>query len=136
MTERLSPHFTSLHFLAGSNCLLISWLQSPSGMILEPKKRKFVTASTFFPSICHIVMALNAMILVLWVFFFLIFSFKLAFSLSTFTLIKRFFCSSSLLPLEWYHPHISGCWFFFCLSWFQLVTHPAWHFTWCAQHIG
>ena len=35
-----------------SNRLLISWLQSPSTVILEPKKRKSVTASTFSPSIC------------------------------------------------------------------------------------
>ena len=39
-------------FLPRSKCLLISWLQSPSTMILEPQKRKFVTASTFSPSIC------------------------------------------------------------------------------------
>ena len=43
-------------FLLRSNCLLISWLQSPSAVILEPKKRKPVTASTFSPSICHKVM--------------------------------------------------------------------------------
>ena len=36
-------------FLARSNCLLISWLQSPSTMILEPKKIKSVTVSTFPP---------------------------------------------------------------------------------------
>ena len=36
-------------FLPTSDCLLISWLQSPSAVILEPQKRKFVTASTFFP---------------------------------------------------------------------------------------
>ena len=40
------------------------------------------------------------------------------------------------LPLERYHPHIWVCWCFSHLSWFQLVTHPAWHFLWCAQHIG
>ena len=40
-------------FLPRSNCLLISWQQSPSALILEPKKRKSVTASTFSPSICH-----------------------------------------------------------------------------------
>ena len=40
-------------FLPRSNCLLISWLQSPSAVILEPKKRKSVTVSTFSPSICH-----------------------------------------------------------------------------------
>ena len=40
-----------------------SWLQSPSTVILEPKKRKSVTTSTFSPSICHAVMGLGAMIL-------------------------------------------------------------------------
>ena len=39
-------------FLPRSNCLLISWLQSPSAVILEHKKRKSVTISTFPPSIC------------------------------------------------------------------------------------
>ena len=43
-------------FLPRSKRLLISWLQSPSGVILEPKKRKSVTTSTFSPSICHAVM--------------------------------------------------------------------------------
>ena len=37
-------------FLPRSNHLVISWLQSPSAVILEPKRRKSVTASTFFPS--------------------------------------------------------------------------------------
>ena len=50
-------------FLPRSNHLLISWLQSPSTVILEPKKRKSVTASTFFPFICHEMMGPNAMIL-------------------------------------------------------------------------
>ena len=40
-------------FLPRSKCLLISWLQSPSAVILEPKKIKSVAASTFSPSICH-----------------------------------------------------------------------------------
>ena len=39
-------------FLSRSNSLLISWLQSPSAVILEPKKRKFVTTSTLSPSTC------------------------------------------------------------------------------------
>ena len=50
-------------FLPRSKCLLISWLQSPSTVILEPKKRKFVIASTFSPSICHEVMRPDALIL-------------------------------------------------------------------------
>ena len=43
--------------------LLISWLQSPLQVILEPKKIKSVTASIVSPSICHKVMGLDAMIL-------------------------------------------------------------------------
>ena len=43
-------------FLARSKCLLISWLQSPSAVILEPKKIKSVTVSIVSPSICHEVM--------------------------------------------------------------------------------
>ena len=45
--------------------LLISWLHSQSEVILEPKKMKSVTASTFSPSICHEVMGVDPMILVL-----------------------------------------------------------------------
>ena len=40
-------------FLSRSQCILISWLQSPFAVILEPKKREPVTASTFSSSICH-----------------------------------------------------------------------------------
>ena len=43
-------------FLPRSKYLLISWLQSPSGVILEPKKIKSVTLSIVSPSICHEVM--------------------------------------------------------------------------------
>ena len=51
-------------FLLRSKRLLISWLQSPSAVILEPQKRKSVTVSIVSPSICHEVMRLDAMILV------------------------------------------------------------------------
>ena len=47
-----------------SKSLLISWLQSPSAVILEPKKIKSVTAFTFSPPICHEVMGPDATILV------------------------------------------------------------------------
>ena len=43
-------------FLPRSKHLLISWLQSPSVMILEPKKIKSVTVSVVSPSVCHEVM--------------------------------------------------------------------------------
>ena len=51
-------------FLPRSKCLLISWLQSPSALILEPQKIKSATVSTVSPSICHEVMGPDAMILV------------------------------------------------------------------------
>ena len=73
-----------------SKRLLISWLQSPSAVILESKKIKSATVS---PSICHEVMGPDAMILVYWML-----SFKPIFSLSSFTFIKRLFSSSHFLP--------------------------------------
>ena len=51
-------------FLPRSKCLLISWLQSPSAVILEPRKIKSDTVSTVSPSISHEVMGPDAMILV------------------------------------------------------------------------
>ena len=47
-------------FLSRSKCLLISWLQSPSAVILEPKNKKSATVSTVSPSICHEVMGPDA----------------------------------------------------------------------------
>ena len=63
----MSPLFNILShlvitFLPRSKCLLISWLQSPSAVILEPKIIKSVTISIVSPSICHEVMGLDAMI--------------------------------------------------------------------------
>ena len=51
-------------FLPKSKCLLISWMQSPSAVILEPRKIKSLTVSIVSPSICHEVMGPDAMILV------------------------------------------------------------------------
>ena len=65
-------------FLPRSKRLLISWLQSPSAVILETKHIKSVTVSTISPSICHQVMGPDAMILV-----FRMLSFKPTFSLSS-----------------------------------------------------
>ena len=53
-----------INFLPRSKCLLISWLQSPSAVILEPRKIKSATVSTVSPSVCHEVMGPDAMILV------------------------------------------------------------------------
>ena len=51
-------------FLPRSKCLLISWLQSPSAVILEPPKIKSATVYTVSPTICHEVMVPDIMILV------------------------------------------------------------------------
>ena len=86
----------AIAFLSRGNRLLISWLQLPSTVIVEPRKRKSVTTSTFSPSICYAVMVPDAMILVFCCCcccLFLIFSVKPALSLSSFTLIKRLFSS-------------------------------------------
>ena len=54
----------AIAFLPRSKRLLISWLQSLSAVILDPKKIKSVTVSTFSLSICHEFMGPDAMILV------------------------------------------------------------------------
>ena len=64
-------------FLPRSKCLLISGLQSPSAVILAPKKVKYVTVSIVSPSICHEMMGPDAKVFVFWML-----SFKPAFSLS------------------------------------------------------
>ena len=81
----------AIAFLPRSKCLLISWLQSPSTVILEPNKIKSVTVSIVSASICSEVMGPEAMILVFWML-----SFKPTYSLSSFTFVKRLFSSSSL----------------------------------------
>ena len=80
-------------FLPRSKRLLISWLQSPSAVILEPRKIKSDTVSSVSPSISYEVMGLDAM-----TFVFRMLSFKPTFSLSSFTFIKRLFSSLHFLP--------------------------------------
>ena len=94
-------HFNTLSrfviaFLPRSKCLLISWLQSLSVVILEPKKIKSVTVSIASPLLCHELTGPDAMILVSWML-----SFKPAFSLSSFTFNKKVNNKEgSLLPLH------------------------------------
>ena len=82
-------------FLPRSKRLFITWLQSPSIVILEPPKIKSDTVSTVSPSISHEVMGPDATILICWML-----SFKPTFSLSYFTFIKRLFSSSSLSAIR------------------------------------
>ena len=82
-------------FLPKSKHLLISWLQSPFAVILEPKKIKSVTVSIVSPSICHEMMSLDAIIPVFWML-----NFKPTFSLSYCTFINRLFSSSLLCAIR------------------------------------
>ena len=117
-------------FLPRSKGLLIWWLQSQSAVILESGKVKSATVSTVSPSIYHEVMGPDAMILVFW-----IWSFKLTFSLSSFTFIKRLF-SSSLSAISMVYLHVWGYWYFSQQSWFQLVLPPVQRFSWCTLHVS
>ena len=80
----------AIAFLPSSKCLFISWLQSPSTVILKHTKIKSVTISIVSPSICHEVMGLDAMIFIFWML-----SFKPAFHCPLWPSSKLF--SSSLL---------------------------------------
>ena len=82
-------------FLPRSKHLFISWLQSPSAVILESKKIKSVTVSTVSQSICYEVMGPDALILVFWML-----SFKPTFSLSSFTFIKSLYSSILLSAIR------------------------------------
>ena len=73
-------------FLPRNKRLAISWLRSLSAGILEPKKIIYLTVSIVSPSVCYVLMGPNTTILVFWML-----SFKPAFSLSSFTFIKRLF---------------------------------------------
>ena len=121
-------------FLPRSKPLLISWVQSPSGVMLEPRKIKAVTVSTLSPSACHEVMRLDAVILC---------SFECWVLSQFFHSPLSLLSSGSLFPLlpnEWYHLrymwYIWGCWYFSWQSWFLLVIHLAQHFAWYILHIS
>ena len=120
-----------INFLPRSKRVLISWLKSPSAVILEPRKIKSDTVSTVSPSISHEVVGPDAMIFVFWML-----SFKPPFSLSTFTFIKRLFSSYSLSAIRVVSSAYLRLLIFLLATWLQLVLHPAWHFAWCTLHIS
>ena len=102
-------------FLPRSKDLLISCLQSPSAMILEPKKIK-CHCFHCFPIYLPWSDGTRYHDLVFWML-----SFKPAFSLSSFTFIQRFFILLCFLPLGWCHLHIWSYWYSSLQSCFQLV---------------
>ena len=115
-------------FLPRSKRLLISWLQSPPAVILEPKIIKSATVS---PSISHEVMGPDAMIFVFWMLS-LSQLFHSPLSLSS----RGFLVPLHFLPWGWCHLHIWAYWYFSQQSWFQPVLHPAQCFSWCTMHIS
>ena len=114
-------------FLPRSKHLLKSCLQSPSAVILEPKK---IESHCFHYFPLYEVVGSDDI-----VFVFGMPSFKQVLSHSSLTLIERGFSPLHFLPFKSYHLHIWG-WYFSWQSWFQLVTPPAWHVTWCILHRG
>ena len=105
-------------FLPRSNCLLISFLQSPPAVIFKPPKTKSLTVSIVSSSICHEVMGPNAMILVFWMLSFQLFT--LLFHFHQEALYFFAFCHKCGCYL-----YIWGYWYFSWQSWFQLVLHSA-----------
>ena len=106
-------------FLPRSKRLLILWLQTPSAVILEPKKIKSVMVSITSPLICHEVMGLGAMILV-----FQMLSFKPDFSLSS-----RYSSTSSLSVVKMMSSAYLRLLIFLLAILIPACVSSAWHFT-------
>ena len=118
-------------FLPRSKHLFISWLQSPSAVILEPPKIKSDTVSTVAPYISHEVMGPDAMVLV-----FSMLNFKPTFSLSSFTFIKRLFSSSSLSAIRVVSSAYLRLLIFLPAILIPACVPPAQHFSWCTLHMS
>ena len=97
-------------FLPRSKYLLISWVQSLSTVILEPKKIKSVSASTFYPSICHQVMGLEV-IIIIYIYIFSCWVSKQLFHSPLSPSSRGSLVPLHFLPLKWYHLHFWGCWY-------------------------
>ena len=73
----------------------------------------------------HEMMGLDAIIFIFWML-----SFNQLFHSPLSPSSRDTLVSLHFLPLNWYHVHMWGCWYFSQQSWFQLVSHPAQHFVW------
>ena len=111
--------------------LLISWLQSPSAVVLSPRKWNLSLFSLF-----------DHLIAMKWWDWMPLSSFFECWVLSQ--VIHSPLSQSSrgslahlqFMPLKWHHLHIWDYWYASLKSWFQFVSHPPWYFTCCALHIG
>ena len=117
-------------FLPRSKCLLISWLQWPSAVILEPLKKSLPLFPLFPQSICYEVIGPYVMILVFWML-----NFKPTFSLFSFTFIKRFF-SSSFSAVNVVSSAYLRLLILFLEILIPTVLHPVQRFSWCILHIS
>ena len=122
-------------FLPSSKRLLISWVQSPSAVILEPPPHththKVCHCFHSFTIYLHEGMGPDAMI---WVFWML--NFKPTFSFSSFTFIQRLFSSSLISAIRVVSSVYLWLLIFLPASWFQLVLHTAQNFAWCTLRIS
>ena len=109
-------------FFPRSKCLLISWLQPPSTVILEPKKIKSVTVFIF-----SLLFAMKWWNWMRWPYCFEYWVLSQLFHSPLLPLSRSSLVPLQFLPLVQYHLHIWGCWHFSQQSGFQLVIHPAWH---------
>jgi len=119
-------------FFPWSKHLLVSWLHSPSTVILELWKKeiwnKFCHWFHFSPFYlpwsdgigCYDLNFLNV-------------EFQVSFLISSSPSSRGSLVTFYFLPLEWYHLHIWSC-YFSHQSWFQLLIYPAQNFTWCTLH--
>ena len=113
-------------FFPRSKCILISWLQSLSTMILELRKENL----SLFPLFPHL-FAMKWWEQMPWYSFLECWFLSQLLHPSLSPLSRGSLVPLYFLPLEWYHLHIWGCWYFSWQSWFQLVTHAAQNFAWC-----
>ena len=118
-------------FLPRSKYLLISWLQLPSAVILEPKKIKLLTVSIVSLSISHELMGLDAMVLVFWML-----SFKPEFSLLFHFHQEALYSFSSLSAIRVVSSAYLRLLIFLLAILVPAVFHPAQHFAWCTLHVS
>ena len=119
-----------LEFLPRSKRLLILWLQSPSAVILEPKK-----SLSLFPLFPHL-FAMKWWDQMPWSLFSECWAFSQLFHSPLPLSSRGSLVPLCFLPLGSCHLYIWGYWYSSWQSWFQLVLHPAWYFTWCSLHIS